>query len=476
MGFRLGSDRYYVTSLSGGTPEPVTESVIAAFTNGAWFGSAGLIYESYGTLFTKPFNGRAEVLARPDESRRETFLYGVSLTPDGRGVLYSLVRDDMKSFDEARVMVKDLVTGVAKELPVGGMSPSVTTSGHLLFGRGSTLFAAPVDTRTWALAGPAVPVVEDLLTEPLDGLAPYAVSDNGTLIYIQGRPMPYQREVLLFNRRGEPIPSRVPAGAYTDLRMSPSGEALALSVYGANVQTWLYDLRRGALERLTDTWSNEAPAWSHDGTRMAHQSARGGEPHLYVSGVRERSSETRLASSRLFRLPMSFSSDDAYVIVSDGADLFRLRSDRPADKEVLVATRADERSPAASPDGRWLAFVADDTGRQEVYVVPYGRPGVRRQISRDGAGAPPRWTKRGAELCYRSGQSVECTKIGDDGAAAGALQRILTAQAPFTAWDVSPDGERFYLLRGDIEGRRATAPVQVVLNWFEELRAKAPVP
>ncbi len=78
IGFRLGSDRYYVASLSGGTPEPVTESVIAAFTNAAWFGSAGLIYESYGTLFTKLFTGRAEVLAHPDESRRETYLYGVS--------------------------------------------------------------------------------------------------------------------------------------------------------------------------------------------------------------------------------------------------------------------------------------------------------------------------------------------------------------------------------------------------------------
>jgi serine/threonine protein kinase len=243
LGFRLGSDRYYVMSSSGGVAEPVTDSVIAAFTNAAWFGAAGLIYESYGTLFTKPFSGRAEVLARPDESRHETFLYGVSLTPDERGVLYSLVRDDMKSFDEARVMVKDLATGVAKELIAGGMSPSVTTSGHLLFGRGGTLFAAPIDSRTWTLTGPAVPVVDDLLTESLDGLAPYAVSDNGTLAYIQGRPMPHQRSPgLQPARRADSVPH--PAGAYNELRMSPSGDALAVSVYGANIQTWLHDLRR----------------------------------------------------------------------------------------------------------------------------------------------------------------------------------------------------------------------------------------
>lgn len=476
LGFRSGSARYYVMSAAGGAPEPVTDSVIAAFTNAAWFGSAGLIYESYGTLFTKPFGGPAELLARPDESRHETYLYSVSLTPDGRGVLYSVVRDDMKSFDEARVMVKDLATGGAKELIKGGMGPSVTTSGHLLFGRGGTLFAATIDVKNWTLTGPAVPVVNDLLTEPHDGYAPYAVSDNGTLVYIQGRPVPYQREVLVFDRRGEPVPSRIPTGAYDTLRMSPSGDALAVSVYGPNVQTWLYDLRRDTIERLTDTWSNEGPEWSRDGTRIAHQSTRGGEPNVYVSGVRDRANETRLASSRDFQPTMSFSADDAFIVLSDGADLFRLRTDRPSDKETLVATRASESNPAVSPDGRWLAFLADDTGRHEVYVVPYGRPEPRRQISRDGALPAVRWTKRGAELCYRSGASIECASVSDDGGAAGAPRRVLTAPTALGSWDVSPDGERFYLLRSDNEGRLATAPIQVVLNWFEELRAKAPVP
>jgi hypothetical protein len=173
---------------------------------------------------------------------------------------------------------------------------------------------------------------------------------------------------------------------------------------------------------------------------------------------------------------MSFSSDDAYVIVSDGADLFRLRvtGRRTGNRSWPRGQWKSIRRP--SPDGRWLAFNADDTGRTEVYVVPYGRPGARRQISRDGVLGVARWSKRGAELCYRSGQSVECTRIGDDGAAKGAPQRILTAPAAAGSWDVSPDGERFYLLRADNEGRRATAPVQVILNWFEELRAKAPAP
>ena len=138
-----------------------------------------------------------------------------------------------------------------------------------------------------------------------------------------------------------------------------------------------------------------------------------------------------------------------------------------------MATRAAEFNPAASPDGRWLAFGAEDTGRGELYVVPYGRPGARRQISRDGVIGVARWSKRGTEPCYRSGQSVECIKIGDDGTAQGTAQRILTAPPASGSWDVSPDGERFYLLGGDNEGRLATAPIQVVLSWFEELRAKA---
>jgi Tol biopolymer transport system component len=470
IGFRVGTDRYFVTSVRGGTPLAVTGSVLDAFTNAVWSGTDALIYESYGTLYRKSFSGDPEVVASPSESNRETWYYGVSLTPDGKAVLFSVVKDDMPSFDQALVAVRDLRTGSQKVLLQGGMSPSLTSTGHLLFGRAGTLYAVEVNPATWEVRGSPVPVIDDIVTEPNDGVAPYAVSRNGTLAYLQGRSQPFTRRVMALDRQGRAVPFNMPPGPYIALRMSPDGRQLALSTYGANVHTWLYDLQRETLERLTETWSNEGVEWSRDGKHIAQISTRGGEQHLVLTSVREPSNELRLLTSRQIRPRTAFSADDRYVIFSDGADLFRLRTDGSGPKEPLVTTRAIGAAPAASPDGRWLAFAGWDTGTPEVYLVAADGQGRRQQISRSG-GTTPLWTKGGKELCFRSGLTVSCVAIGPDGAATG-IQATFSSTEPFEQWDVSPDGERFYLLRTDVEGRQMTAPIQVVVNWFEELRAK----
>ena len=471
VGFRVGTDRYFVTSTRGGTPMAVTGPVLDAFTNAAWSGTDALIYESFGTIFRKSFSGDPEVVARPSESNRETWYYGVSPTLDGNAVLFSIVKDDMPSFDQALVAVRDLRTGHQKVLFQGGMSPSLTTTGHLLFARAGTLYAVEVDPATWEIKGSPVPVIDDVVTEPNDGVAPYAVSQNGTLAYLQGRSQPFTRRVMVFDRQGRALPFNIPPGPYINLRLSPDGQRLALSSYGANVHTWLYDLQRETLERLTETWSNEGLEWSRDGKHIAQISNRGGEQHLVLTSVAEPSNGLRLLTSPQLRPGTAFSADGRHVIFSDGADLFRLTTDGRGSQGSLVATRAVEVGPAASPDGRWLAFAGSDTGTPEIYVVAADGQGRRQQISRSG-GINPRWTKGGKELCFRAGLSISCVAIGPDGAAAGGLQASITSKEPFGAWDVSPDGERFCLLRADVEGRQMTAPIQVVVNWFEELRTK----
>jgi serine/threonine-protein kinase len=449
------------------------EPIVGAISGPAWWGQDGLVYENYGTLYRKTLAGTPEVFAKPDEAKRETYYYGASTTPDGRAVVFSIVREDTESFDRAVVAVKDLQSGVQKVLLSGGMSPRVTTTGHLLFGRAGALHAVEVDTDRWEVRGSPIAVVDDIVTEPTDGLTPYAVSDNGTLVYLQGRAQQYRRQVVFFDRRGRETPVLEP-GPYSFLRVSPTGDYLALSAYGANVRTWLFDLRREALGLLTETWSNEGPAWSHDGTRLAHLSTRGGKAQLNVTSVRSAASETQLQSGSDISSNMSFSADDQYVLISDFSDIFRVKADGSADREALITSRAREIDPDASPDGKWLAFQSDDTGRFEVYVVPYASDGRRQRMSRDG-GQQPRWTRQGRELCYRSGptaSSIACVAIGPDGRQIGEGRVIVDLKEAITAWDVSPDGERFYVIRNAIEGWQSTAPLQVVVNWFDELRAK----
>ena len=294
LAFRVGTTRYYVTSVQGGAPVLAMEPVLGSISTAAWWGQDGLVYENYGTLYRKTLSGPPEVFAQPDAAKRETYYYGASATPDGRAIVFTIVREDTESFDGAVVAVKDLETGVQKVLISGGMSPRVTTTGHLLFGRAGALHAVAIDTSRWEVRGSPVAVVEDIVTEPADGLTPYAISDNGTLVYLQGRAQRYRRQVVVFDRRGRETPL-LESGPYSFVRASPTGEYVALSAYGANVRTWLFDLRRRTLGLLTETWSNEGPTWSHDGTRLAHSSTRGGETGLYVAGVQS-PSETKLQS------------------------------------------------------------------------------------------------------------------------------------------------------------------------------------
>ncbi len=472
LAFRSGTTRYYVVSVRGGAPVLVAEPAIGSISTAAWWGESGLIYENYGTLFRTPLAGAAEIFAKPEESNRETFYYGASTTPDGKAVVFSIVREDTASFDTADIAVKDLTTGLQKTLLRGGMSPQVTTTGHLLFGRAGVLHAVEVDTTTWEVRGSPVAVVTDIVTEPTDGVAPYAVSNNGTLVYLQGHAQTYRRKVLVVDRRGRE--TVLLEGPYNAVRADPTGRYLALSAYGANVRTWLYDLRQQTTRLFTETRSNEGPTWSRDGKRLAHVSTRGGEPTVYVTEVDSPTREIKLRSGPDVSSFMSFSIDDRDVIFHDFGDIYRVRADGSADKEAFVASGAREIQPAASPDGRWLAFSSDDTGRSEIYVVPYATPTRRLRITNTGA-LYPRWSKRGRELCYRLGSvpsQIACVAISDAGTPIGEAVVVVKREEPVTWWDVSPDGERFYIIGGEIEGWKPTAPLQVVVNWFEELRAK----
>ncbi len=207
---------------------------------------------------------------------------------------------------------------------------------------------------------------------------------------------------------------------------------------------------------------------------MAHVSTRGGEPQLFVTSIRGTRQETKVVTSTpIYGTLLAFSVDDRFLLFGDGNDLYRVRADGTSTQEAMVTTRSVEVGPAVSPDGKWLAFRADDTGRLQIYVAPYGSEGRRQQVSRSGGGSP-RWTKQGKELCFRN-ESIWCVAIGPDGSPGSEPQLIVAPKEPFGSWDVSPDGERFYLLRGDIEARQRTAPIQVVVNWFEELRRLVPV-
>jgi Tol biopolymer transport system component len=247
---------------------------------------------------------------------------------------------------------------------------------------------------------------------------------------------------------------------------------------------WLYDLSRETLTRFSIEGSvNQAPVWTPDGKRIALDSNKVGPLNIYW-GLADGSSELeRLTSSEYVPAPMSWSPDGqllAFVEFNPTTqhDIWVLRmGDRKA--QPFLRTRFDETEPRFSPDGRWLAYISDESGRYEIYVQPYPGPGGKWQISKEG-GTQPVWNRNGRELFYRSGDKMMAVNVATQLGFSAGTPRMLcegvydSELGPITDYDVSPDGQRFLMVKPAERELAGPTQINVVLNWFEELKRRVP--
>jgi Tol biopolymer transport system component len=328
--------------------------------------------------------------------------------------------------------------------------------------------------------------VEGVVQSPSSGAAQYSFSATGTLAYVPGGSQAGQRRLVWVSRNGTEQPLPAPTRAYWNPRISPDGRRVAVGIADQESQVWLYDLSRETLTRLTFGGSqNSVPTWTPDGKRIAFQSNFNKEGPLNIfwqladgSGGLE-----HLIASEHNNAPHSWSPDGqllAYIELNPttGFDIWMLRlSDRKA--QLFLRTTFNESVPRFSPDGRWLAYVSDESGHWEIYVQPYPGPGGKWQISTEG-GTEPVWNPNGRELFYRTGDKMMVVDIATQPSFTAGKPRVLfegqylPTPVTFPNYDVSPDGQRFLMLK---EGERATSATQinVVLNWFEELKRRVPL-
>ena len=272
--------------------------------------------------------------------------------------------------------------------------------------------------------------------------------------------------------------------AYRYPRLSPDGRRVALAVSEQETQIWLYDLSRETPSRFTFGGNyNAAPVWTPDGKRIAFESIKEGPQNLFWQLADGGGGLERLTTSEYTQIPMSRSQDGqllAFVELhpSTGYDIWVMRlGDRKA--QPFLRTQFNESAPRFSPDGRWLAYTSDESGRYEIYVQPYPGPGGKWQISTEG-GTEPVWNPNGRELFYRSGDKMMTVDIATQPSFAPGNPRVLfegqyvptPASAP--NYDVSPDGQRFLMLKPSESAETAPTQINVVLNWFEELKQKVP--
>jgi eukaryotic-like serine/threonine-protein kinase len=401
--------------------------------------------------------------------------------PGGKAVLFS-AGSGTSTWTNAQVAVQSVGTDDRRNL-AQGTYPRYAPSGHLVYAQGGNLMAVSFDSQRLTATGAAVRVVEGVLQSPTNGHAQYSFSSAGSLVYVSGGVYAAQSQLVWVTRKGAEQPVAAPAHAYLNPRLSPDGRRVAVTITEQESQTWLYDFSRETLTRLTfEGNSNQYPVWTPDGKRIAFRSNKEGPLNLFWQLADGSGGLERLATGEDTQTPNSWSPDGqllAFVEVTPttGIDIWVLRlSDRKA--HPFLRTPFLESAPRFSPDGRWLAYVSDESGRAEVFVQPYPGPGGKWQVSTEG-GTEPMWNPDGRELFYRNGDKMMAVDIATQSSfAAGKPKALFAGQyvptpVTFPNYDVSPDGQRFLMLKPS-EAEAAPTQINVVLNWFEELKQKVP--
>jgi serine/threonine-protein kinase len=362
--------------------------------------------------------------------------------------------------------------------------------------------AVPFDLQRLEVRGEAVPVVQGVLQFTGAGAAQYSLSATGSLAYVSGTPHARQSELVWVTRNGTEHPLGAPARFYNQPRLSPDGRSVAVDVIekAQDMQVWLYDLTRDTFAPFTFQGLNRHPVWTPDGKRIAFMSNREGATQIFwqlangSGGLQRLTTNSPTTTGDGLSIPYSWSPDGQSLIFvravpTKQAEFWMLPVGSPSGRSdqvdgaqrMPVQLRAPDGAPQLSPDGRWLAYASDESGRREIYVQPYPGPGGKWQISTDG-GNEPQWSRSGRELFYRSGNKMMAVDIAtQSGFAAGKPRQLFEGdyRVTSTGWarpnyDVSPDGQRFLMLKAVEREQAPVTQINVVLNWSEELKRLAP--
>jgi serine/threonine-protein kinase len=469
-------------STGGGTPITICDASRYSL-GGSWASDGGIVFASRdttGLAIVSADGGSPKSISSPNRERGESSHGFPQFLPGEREILFTILRGG--AIEDSDIAVLSLEEGTHQIVHSGGRHAKYASTGHLLYGAQNSLVAVPFDVARLEVTGAPFTTLENVYTAPWFGATHYDFSKDGTIIYTAGIPRQQERELVWVSREGVqtpvvvgPQPFRIPP------RISPDSRSVVIGHEKADrTEVWIYDLKRGTGHPLDSHESHGAlPFWTTDGRRIIFASNRTGPFNIFWRFSDGSGAAEVLQSSERDVIATSCSPDGnllAYYEINPSTqrDLWILSLSEESPPRPFLVTPSDERAPMFSPDGRWIAYVSDESGRDEVYVRPYPGPGGKLKISAEG-GVEPFWSENGLEIYYRHGRRLfeAAFRAGNSGAA--GIPKILfegdflLSYNANPAYDIGTDG-RFLMIRGGRQSR--PSELQVVFGWFDQLRGR----
>jgi serine/threonine-protein kinase len=475
------------TSLAGGSPITLCDAPPGR-RSGDWFEDTivftATLPSGQGLYQVSANGGEPEMLATVNSDEGEVSYFAPQILPDGKDLLFTI-----RFTPGFQTALLSMETGEQKVLLENARQARYLSTGHLVYEQSGTgnLMAVPFDLAALEVTGDSVPVVQGV-RQVENSYVDYAISNIGTLVYVPSTSTGgLDRTLVWVDRRGQEEPLAAEPQGYQSPRISPDGTRLAITIDESGIRSdvWIYDLEREIPTRLTfGPAEDHFPVWTPDGRRIVFDSGHIEETahNLFWKAADGTGQVERLTTSPNNQTAHSFSPDGKSLVFGEtvpGRDLQVVSMEGERTWQPLFQSQFDERLGMISPDGHWIAYQSNESGRGEVYVRPF--PNVEEgkwQISGDG-GTEPVWAPRGQELFYRNGEAMMVVGIKTEPTFTAGSPVVLftgryTMGGTVVDYDISPDGQRFLMMKAADEEEGQPGQINVVQNWFEELKRLVP--
>jgi Tol biopolymer transport system component len=464
-------------SLAGGLVQTLCDAPTGR--GGTWNKDGVIVFTPSGHLGVGLYKilasgGTPTQITVPDKSQVEDSHRWPQFLPDGIHYLYSAIH--LSGGRQLSEVYVGSLNSNEKRLVTKASTNVAYVAPYLLYYHDRTLFGQHFDTKTFELTREPTPILTDVQYSPRISRAVFAAS-NTHLLVAQKAGDTGASQFLWFNRQGQEIGTALKPGIYGNMMLSPNGRIVASDVtdpVSQNTDVWTFDLETQSAKRLTfDPAIDSVPIWSPDGTRLVFSSNRGVTFDLYLKDTNGAQEEKHIPQDGPDRFPSDWSRDGKYVIFERGADLWFLTIPELRATQFLKAS-STLKNGQFSPDGKWVAYSSNESGRWEVYVTSFPEAHGKWQVSNAG-GDQPRWRSDGKELFYLgpdSKMTAVPVKTGanfDAGTPTALFQanpRELVATSEQFSYDVSKDGQKFLI---NTQLKTGMAPMSVVLNWTAKL-------